>query len=86
MYEYEISEELDKKLAKIAKKNHTQLEMIDKKIQQILQDPTRYKKLRGDMKGASRVHIDTHFVLIFEYDEKAKIIKFLDFDHHDKVY
>lgn len=33
MYEYEISEELDKKLLKISKKNRAQLEIIDKKMQ-----------------------------------------------------
>lgn len=60
--------------------------MIDKKMQQILLNPTRYKKLRGDMKGACRVHIDTHFVLVFEYDSVKKIVRFLDFAHHDDVY
>ena len=75
-----------KKLAKIGKKNRSQLEIIDKKIQQIIQDPTRFKKLRGDMKGSSRVHVDTHFVLVFEYNTQTKIVRFLDFDHHDKVY
>ncbi len=86
MYDYVISEVLNKKLAKIVRKNYSQLAKIDKKVQQIIKDPTRFKKLRGDMKGSSRVHIDTHFVLIFEYDSKNKIVRFLDFDHHDNVY
>jgi len=74
MYEYVISKDLDNKLAKIAKKNRPQLEQIDNKIQKIIHNPTRFKKLKGDLSGASRVHINTHFVLIFEYNEQKNIV------------
>jgi YafQ family addiction module toxin component len=86
MYKIEISEQLDKKFAKLAKKNRSQLEIIDKKISEIIINPERYKNLRGDMKGAKRVHIDKHFVLIFEVHKEKRVIKSLDYDHHDKIY
>jgi len=38
------------------------------------------------MHGSRRVHIDKSFVLIYEIDEKEKIIRILDYDHHDKIY
>ncbi|HLC84277.1 MAG TPA: hypothetical protein VJH22_00610 [Candidatus Nanoarchaeia archaeon] len=38
------------------------------------------------MKDLKRVHIDSSFVLVFEVDENAKHIKFLDLDHHDTLY
>ena len=38
------------------------------------------------MKGAKRVHIDNHFVLVFEVDREKKVVRFLDYDHHDKIY
>lgn len=38
------------------------------------------------MHGARRVHIGKSYVLIFEIDEKQKIIRILDFNHHDVIY
>ncbi len=84
MYKAEISELLDKKFARISKRNRNILDKIDKKIKQILTNPGRFKNLKGDMKGIKRVHIDKHFVLIFEVKETS--VRFLDLDHHDKIY
>ena len=44
-----------------------------------------YKNLRFNMKDSKRVHIG-HFVLVFQYNKKSKIIKFDDFNHHDTIY
>ena len=85
-YQLQISEELDKVFSKLANKNKKQLQIIQKKIDQILQNPYHFKPLRGDMHGARRVHIDTSFVLTYEIDEDKKLIRILDFDHHDHVY
>ena len=85
-YQLQISEELDKVFSKLAKKNKKQLKIIHKKIDQILENPYHFKPLRGDMHGARRVHIDSSFVLTYEIDEEKKLIRFLDFDHHDPVY
>ena len=87
MHEIQFSEQLDKKLSKLAKKNRNQLKIIDKKVHEIVKNPNRYKNLTGgEMKGLKRVHIDDHFVLIFDVDNNKKIVRFLDYDHHDKVY
>ncbi|KYC44809.1 MAG: hypothetical protein APG12_00003 [Candidatus Methanofastidiosum methylothiophilum] len=48
--------------------------------------PYLFKPLKGDMKGARRVHISKSFVLVYAIDEKNKIIRLLDYDHHDKIY
>ncbi|MFH1585648.1 MAG: type II toxin-antitoxin system mRNA interferase toxin, RelE/StbE family [archaeon] len=85
-YKLEISDELDKKFDKLSRKNKRQLEIIDKKVQQILLNPYYFKSLRGHMKNIRRVHIDKSFVLTYKIFEVDKIIKLLDFDHHDKVY
>jgi hypothetical protein len=50
MYESVFSVLLDKKLAKLSKKNRSQLVIIDKKIESIRKNPLRYKQLREDMK------------------------------------
>ncbi len=85
-YKLEISEDLEKNFAKLAKKNKKQLEIISKKVEQILENPYHFKPLRGDMHGARRVHIDKSFVLTYEIDEIRKTVRLLDYDHHDNIY
>ena len=85
-YGLHIPEELDKIFGKLVKKNKKQMQIINKKINQILENPYHFKPLKGDMHGARRVHIDKSFVLVFEIDEENKIVRLLDYDHHDNVY
>jgi len=85
-YSLEIPEHLDKIFNKLSKKDKKQLEIINRKVNEILVDPYRYKPLRGDLHGAFRVHINKSFVLTFDVDENNKIVRLLDYEHHDKVY
>lgn len=86
MYSISIKPNADKIFSKLKNKNPKQLEVIFKKIEQILKNPYHFKPLRGDMHGARRVHINKSFVLIYEINEKNKIIRILDYNHHDKIY
>ncbi|MFC1649029.1 type II toxin-antitoxin system mRNA interferase toxin, RelE/StbE family [Nanoarchaeota archaeon] len=86
MYNLDISEKLDKKFSRLAKKDKKQLQLISKKITQIRKNPQHYKPLRGDMHGARRVHIGKSFVLTYEIDENSKVVRILDYDHHDNIY
>ncbi len=86
MYSLSIQPELDKKLAKLHKKNRLQHEIITKKVEEILQNPQHYKNLRAPLENWKRVHIDTHFVLAFSVDESAKTVTLEDFEHHDEIY
>ena len=85
-YALDIPDELDKIFRKLAKKNKKQMQIIDKKVQQIVDNPHHFKPLRGDMHGARRVHIDKSFILTYEIDEENKVVRLLDYDHHDKIY
>ena len=85
-YSLVISEQLDKKFKKLSDKNKVQLEIINKKVRQILENPYHFKPLRGDMHGSRRVHIDKSFVLTYEINERDKIVRLLDYDHHDNIY
>ncbi len=85
-YALDISEHCDRIFRKLAKKDMKKLEIINDKIDEILENPQHFKPLRGDMHGSRRVHIDSSFVLIYEIDEKVKVVRVLDFGHHDKVY
>ena len=85
-YSLVVSNEADKKFQKLKNRNKKQLEIIDDKIQQILENPYHFKPLRGDMHGARRVHIDKSFVLTYEIIETEKAVRILDYEHHDKIY
>ena len=84
MYELDIKPAVDRIFSKLQKKNPKQLDIIFKKIEKILVNPYHFKPLRGDMHGSRRVHIDKHFVLVYEI--KKKTVTVLDYGHHDDVY
>ncbi len=86
MYEFELKEELEKKLKKIYNKNLNLYEIIMKKIQEIIINPHHYKNLRAPLNHLKRVHIDTNFVLVFSVNDNSNLIILEDFDHHDNIY
>ena len=88
MYSWERSEKLKKILEKLFKKDKVRYEATFRKIDEVInsKDINHYKNLRYDMKEFKRVHIDSHFVLIFKVDEEKKLIKFQDLQHHDYIY
>jgi len=86
MYSIDTKPKVDKVFSKLRKKDPKQLEIIFKKIEQIIKNPEHFKPLKGDMHGARRVHIDKSFVLVYGVDQKNKIITILDYDHHDNIY
>lgn len=86
MYRLAIKESLDKKFKKIQKKDKELLQLIHKKVQDILESPYRFKPLKKPLQNKRRVHVGGSFVLIYEIDEREKIITLFDFDHHDNVY
>ncbi|MCK4297135.1 MAG: type II toxin-antitoxin system mRNA interferase toxin, RelE/StbE family [Candidatus Marinimicrobia bacterium] len=86
MYKLAIKKSLDKKFKKLKKKDREMLELIDKKVQEILDNPSRFKSLKKPLQNKKRVHIGGSFVLIYEVNENEKIVTLIDFDHHDNIY
>ncbi|MBN2422264.1 type II toxin-antitoxin system mRNA interferase toxin, RelE/StbE family [Candidatus Woesearchaeota archaeon] len=86
MYSLDTKPKLDKIFTKLSRINPKQLQIILKKLEEILENPYRFKPLRGEMHGLYRVHIDKSFVLIYEIDEQNKTVILLDYDLHDKIY
>ena len=86
MVEYKVDyTSIVKKLKKLKKKDRVQFEAVRKKIKQILKNPHVYKPLKNILKGRYRVHIG-HFVLLFVIHEKERVVEFIEYEHHDKVY
>jgi mRNA-degrading endonuclease RelE of RelBE toxin-antitoxin system len=85
MFRIELLDRVAKTLRKVKKRNIALSWQIDRKIDEICDNPYHYKPLSGDMHGERRVHFG-HFVLTFEIDEERKIVRILDYDHHDNIY
>ena len=85
-YEIEVRDHLYKIFKKMEKKERQKLEIINRKIKGIKEDPTRYKQLKAPMQHLRRVHIAGSFVLIFSIDEKRKTVILEEFAHHDEAY
>ncbi len=85
-YQYEFRDSAEKILQKLTKKNPKQVMIIEKKVEEIIQNPRHYKNLRAPLQHLKRVHIDRSFVLVFSVDETTKTIIFEDYDHHDNIY
>jgi len=88
MYSWALSDKLKKILRKLLKKDRVRYEATIKKIEEVFQSESvnHYKNLSHDMKEFKRVHIDSHFVLIFKADKNSKFIRFHDLQHHDTIY
>ena len=86
MYKLAIKKSLDKKFKRLKKKDRELLEIVDKKVQEILDNPYRFKSLKKPLQNKKRVHVGGSFVLIYEVNEIEKIVTLLDFDHHDNIY
>ncbi|MCX6800817.1 MAG: addiction module toxin RelE [Candidatus Diapherotrites archaeon] len=89
-FSFAFSDELKEKIKKLKGRDEKRLEILYKKINQIINSDDftvqHYKNLRHDLSDRKRVHIDKSFVLTFSYNKQNKFILFLDFDHHDKIY
>ena len=86
MYSLAIKPELEKIFEKLSKRNPKQLEIIFKKVDEILENPQHYKNLRAPLNSWKRVHIDKNFVLTFSVNEINKKITLENYDHHDNIY
>ena len=85
MYSLEIREHVDRTFRKLAKKDSRQMRIIDRKVEEILGDPHRFKPMHFPLAGMRRVHFGT-FVLLYSIDEQRKTVVIEDYEHHDQVY
>jgi len=86
MYILEIKPSFQKDINKLCKKNPILRDALEKKMNEIVENPQHYKPLKYDLAGERRVHIMKSFVLKFEIDEQNKIVTFFFFGHHDEAY
>ena len=85
MYNAEMLPLFRKKMGKLLKKDRFRYERVKKKSPEICNGPHHHGPLGNVMAGIFHVHIDP-YVLTFEIDEANKVVRFHDFDNHDKIY
>lgn len=88
MRKFEISASLKKELNKLSKKDRSRYKAIIKKIKEIVSCPNvdHYKNLRRPLHHLKRVHVDTSFVLTFEFVRSEDLVRFIEVEHHDRIY
>lgn len=88
MYQVDKSDKLTEILTKLFRKDKNRYESVMKKMYEVAcsENIQHYKNLRAPKQHLKRVHLDSHFVLTFSVNENQKIVKFIDFQHHDSVY
>lgn len=82
----QYSDQFVKTMKKLKQRDPVQYQALCKKRDQILQNPLHFKNLQYDLNDKRRVHVYSSFVLVYSVDISKRIIKFLDYDHHDHIY
>ena len=85
-YSLEVLPSCKKEIDSLCGKNNVLREALHKKIKQVLENPRHFKPLRKPLQNRRRVHVLKSFVLIYELNEKEKIVTLAGFSHHDDAY
>ena len=90
MFTFDLGDELEEAMAKLAKKDPLLSLALNKKIRQIISCDEKtidhYPDSSYELAGAKHVHIASSFVLFFKVLKKEKHIVFLRLQHHDKAF
>jgi YafQ family addiction module toxin component len=85
LYALEVVEKVDKIFKKISKKDPIQFNSINKKVNEILENPHQFKPLKSPMQYMRRVHVGS-FVLVYVINEAQKVVTIRRYEHHDNAY
>jgi len=82
-YTIEFSNEFEKSMKKLKKKDRALFNQIQKKLIEFVEHPEHYKPLRNVLAGFRRIHFGS-FVLIYKIEGEA--VRIVSLDHHDRAY
>lgn len=85
MYRLLLRRSVEGTFRKLAKRDPRQVKAIQSKLDEIRENPHRFKNLRAPLQHLRRVHIES-FVLVHSIDEERKAVIVEDYDHHDRIY
>lgn len=82
----EWSPDFERDYRKLCAKNAGFKRAVDKKVDQIVENPLHYKPLRAPLEGVRRVHVGGSFVLLFKPELDRQAVRLLRLVHHDEAY
>jgi YafQ family addiction module toxin component len=85
-YNLAVRKHVDKIFAKMAKREKYNLEIIYKKLEEVCENPQKFKPLGAPIQNLRRVHVLKSFVLTYSIDENTHTVWIEDYDHHDNIY
>ncbi len=90
MFEFDIVQDLRKKLEKLNKKDKILAQNFRKKLIEIISNTpetiSRYKNLKSPMNEFKRIHLTDNYILLFKVNITENLILFTDISHRDIVY
>lgn len=86
MYSLLLRRSVERIFRKLARRNPRQLRAIQTKLEEVLENPHRYKNLRAPLQHLRRIHIEGSYVLVYSIDEESKAVVVEDYDHQDRIY
>lgn len=90
MFDFDIAENLQKKLKKIKQKDKVLAGIFKKKILEVIQHNKTtidtYKNLKSPMHEFKRIHLTDNYILLFIVTKKKNHILFIDIVHRDIAY
>ena len=84
-YTIQLDATLETTLQKLKKKDSSLYKRVVHKIIEVSENPEMGKPLRNVLRGKWRVHIGS-FVLVYTISQDNKMVIFIAFEHHDKIY
>lgn len=82
-YTFVFDAAFDNALRLIKKRKPSLFKKVSAQIEKVIRAPILGKPLRNILRNYRRVHVGS-FVIIYEIKDTE--IRFLDFDHHDRIY
>lgn len=70
-------------LKRLKKKDSELFKQVNNQILKIIREPNVGKPLRYSLKNRRRLHVGS-FIIVYEF--LGGELRFIDFDHHDKIY
>ncbi len=77
--------DMQEELGKLHKRDKALYRRIEKKVNELKENPKMGKPMRTALKGSWRVHI-RHFVLMYTIDDIKNIVEFYKIENHNKAY
>lgn len=82
-YSIEFSEEFEKSMKKLKKRDKVLFQQIQKKLIELVETPEHYKPLRNVLAGYRGIHFGS-FVLVYKIEDET--VRIISLEHHDRAY